>query len=65
MFLAVYESRLIHLDDGDVVVTRTPCRQEPYQAQLEGCEESGITGFGDTVLAAIADLNEKLLENEQ
>jgi hypothetical protein len=63
-FLAVYESKLLHFGDGDVVVSRSPCPQEPYEAYLEGCEESGITGFGDTILSAIADLNRKLLENE-
>jgi hypothetical protein len=60
MILAVYESKVIHFAEGDVVVSRTPIG---YIAQLEGDEE-GPQGEGDTVMAAIADLNEVLEERE-
>jgi hypothetical protein len=63
MFLQVYESRRIPFDDGAVIVSRTPCPQEPYEAQLDGDEE-GPKGYGDTVLSAIADLNRVLANDD-
>lgn len=65
MFLAVYETRRVTFTDGVVLVTRTPCPQDPYGAQLEDQEGEPIRAWGDTPLAAIAALNELLKENEQ
>jgi hypothetical protein len=61
MTLAMYESKLIHFDDSvSVRVSRTPIG---YCAQLDGDEE-GPQGEGNTILSAIADLNERLEERE-
>ena len=59
MFLAIYESKRVWFDDiGWVIVTRTPYPVEPYSAQLENDLGEPIKAWGDTVLAAIAALNE-------
>ncbi len=58
MFLSMYETRKVHFRDGAVVlVTRTPCPQEPYGAQLEDQAGEPIKAWGDTPLAAIAALH--------
>lgn len=54
MFLAVYESRTWHFDDGDVTITRFPT--DEYGCTGEN-DEGVYHGFGDTPLAAIADYN--------
>lgn len=65
MFLAMYESRTIPFAEGKVVVGRVPCPQEPYWAQMEDdAGETGRMGWGNTPLAAIANLNEVLAEAE-
>ena len=64
MFIAMYESRRIYFNDvGYVIVTRTPCPQEPYGAQREDDAGEPIEAWGDTPLAALAALN-ALLEDQ-
>ena len=54
MFLKTYESRTIHFADGDITVTLFPTGE--YAVTGEN-DEGVYKGFGNTVLAAIADYN--------
>ncbi len=60
MFLAVYETRRVQFEDGAFYITRLP---DGYRAafNIYGDEKRG---FGDTPLAAIADYNRVVVEND-